>query len=332
MLDRRLNSIACLFALLAAGGVFPGDAAAEDDAAPKSRHFRLQYGAQLTDLEPGAKVRIWLPVPPSNDFQQVATIEQDLPAEAKAGTEDKYGNEMLYLATKAGEGGTIPLRITYEVQRQEVRGLESTEQAEISDDEKERFLHPDRLGPIDGKPLELLEGLDLASDPLELGRQLYDRVNEHMRYSKDGTGWGQGDVLWACDSRYGNCTDFHSLFISLARSRGVPARFEMGFPVPPEHGEGKVGGYHCWAYFFVAGHGWVPVDISEADKNPDLTEYYFGHLTADRVMFSTGRDIDLVPKQDGPTLNYFIYPYVEVDGKPLAKDHIKLEFAYKDVE
>ena len=34
----------------------------------------------------------------------------------------------------------------------------------------------------------------------------------------------QGDVLWVCDSRFGNCTDFHSLFISWARAKGLPQR------------------------------------------------------------------------------------------------------------
>jgi hypothetical protein len=37
--------------------------------------------------------------------------------------------------------------------------------------------------------------------------------------------------------------------------------------------------------------GWVPVDISEANRNPELKEYYFGNLTEDRVRFTTGRDI-----------------------------------------
>jgi hypothetical protein len=37
------------------------------------------------------------------------------------------------------------------------------------------------------------------------------------------------------------------------------------------------------------------------------------------VQFSTGRDITLSPKQDGPALNYFVYPYVEVDGKLYEK-------------
>ena len=127
-------------------------------------------------------------------------------------------------------------------------------------------------------------------------------------------------MLWVCDSRFGNCTDFHSLFISLARSRGLPARFEIGLPLPSKRGEGNIGGYHCWALFHHDQKGWVPVDISEADKHPEMKEYYFGNLTENRVTFTTGRDINLVPKQDGGPLNFFVYPYVEVNGKPLAQE------------
>ena len=76
----------------------------------------------------------------------------------------------------------------------------------------------------------------------------------------------------------------------------------------------------------------MPVDISEANKNPKLKDYYFGNLTADRVTFSTGRDIDLAPKQDGPPLNFFVYPYVEVDGKPYPADKVKRKFGYEDVK
>jgi len=76
----------------------------------------------------------------------------------------------------------------------------------------------------------------------------------------------------------------------------------------------------------------VPVDISEANKNPKMKEYYFGHLTEDRITFTTGRDITLVPKQDGEPLNFFVYPYVEVDGKPYAAEKVKRKFGYEDVK
>ena len=152
-----------------------------------------------------------------------------------------------------------------------------------------------------------------------------------MKYSKEGKGWGQGDSVWACDSKFGNCSDFHALFISMSRGNKIPAKFEMGFPIPTKRGEGAVGGYHCWAWFYPDKKGWIPVDISEANRNPDMTEYYFGNLTEDRVTFTTGRDYDLVPKQDGDMRNFFIYPYVELDGKEYPADKVQRKFSFKDL-
>jgi transglutaminase-like putative cysteine protease len=219
--------------------------------------------------------------------------------------------------------------VTYRVRRHEVVADDGEDVADAT--ELDLFLRPDARVPVTGKPLALIAGRDLPDDQLAIGRVLYEVVNSHMRYSKDGTGWGQGDAVWACDSKYGNCSDFHSLFISLIRSQKIPAKFEMGFPLPEKRGSGEIAGYHCWAKFKPAGRGWVPVDISEANKNPQMKEYFFGNLTEDRVTFTVGRDLTLVPKQDGPPLNFFIYPYVEVGGKPLPAENVKRKFTFADV-
>src|SRR5260221_1440440 len=60
-----------------------------------------------------------------------------------------------------------------------------------------------------------------------------------MRYDKSGEGWGRGDEMWACDSKRGNCTDFHSVLIGMMRSSGIPARFEIGVPRSEERRVGK---------------------------------------------------------------------------------------------
>lgn len=54
-------------------------------------------------------------------------------------------------------------------------------------------------------------------------------------------------------------------------------------------------------------------------KAKQKQDYFFGSVDANRVQLSIGRDIALSFKQDGPALNYFVYPYVEVDGKPYDK-------------
>lgn len=301
----------------------------EKAEAPRSRTFLFTYAGSVTGLKPGERARVWLPKPPSNDYQDAAVESKDLPAGAKAEREPTLGNDMWYFEAPAGADGTIPFRVTYKITRREVRG-----DGKVTENESQlaRLLQPTPLVPTDGKPLELLKDKPVPQDQLAAGKLFYDLVNNHMRYSKEGTGWGRGDAVWACQSGYGNCTDFHSLFMSLARSRQIPAKFEIGFPLPPKRGEGEIPGYHCWAWFRPKGKGWVPVDISEANKSmdPKLRAYYFGNLTEDRVVFTTGRDLDLAPRQAGKPLNFFVYPYVEVDGKPYEK--VTRKFMFEDVK
>ena len=128
-----------------------------------------------------------------------------------------------------------------------------------------RFLQPDRLVPIDG----VIENISQqetqgVTAPLDKARHIYNYVIATMHYDHNGTGWGHGDAVWACDSKHGNCTDFHSLFIGMARAAGIPARFEIGFPLPTNAHDGAITSYHCWAQFYVQGIGWIPIDASEA--------------------------------------------------------------------
>jgi uncharacterized protein (TIGR03000 family) len=304
-------------------------------AAPHSRTFLFTYAATVTGVPAGEKVRIWLPVPPSNGDQDVKIESKELPAEGTIGRDSRYGNSILYLEAKAGADGAVPFKIVYRVTRREVKG----EHRKITEDEKlmARLTGPDSLVPVDGEPLEritdkLIKDKKVPADQVAAARLFYDVVNGHMRYSKEGTGWGNGDSIWACTAGYGNCTDFHSLFMSLARSKKIPAKFEIGFPLPDNRCSGDIPGYHCWAWFRPTGKGWIPVDISEANKSKDakMRDYYFGNLTEDRVAFSTGRDIDLTPKQAGKPLNFFVYPYVEVGGKPY--DKVDKKFSFEDVK
>jgi transglutaminase-like putative cysteine protease len=319
---RVVGSLAALVACALAVG------AAEPSGNPKVRRFRLSYAVSISGLDPLKQARVWMPIPPNNDQQRVFVVGQKLPGPSQQGREKKYANDILFFETSADSAGRIDAKTEFDVTRHEVCGATS---ARIDDPLAAQFLKPDARVPIDGKPLTLLAGKNLPADQHLLGRALYDLVNGHMRYSKEGTGWGQGDAVWACDNKYGNCSDFHSLFISLSRSQGVPAKFEIGFPLPVMRGRGEIAGYHCWAWFKPRGRGWVPVDISEANKNPDLREYYFGNLTENRVTFSTGRDLVLEPPQSGPPLNFFIAPYVEVGGKPYATEKVKLAVKFEDL-
>ena len=299
------------------------------------RHFTFHYAFTVKDVSSGEKVRIWIPQSHSDAFQTVKVISAtgDLPL--KKTRESRRGNEMYYAETSKAKQQELHFEVVYDVVRHErlTFGIYAPhlETVKLSDRERKEYLAPDALVPTTGLPAELaVKVTEGKTTPLEKARAIYDYVFTTMRYDKTGTGWGRGDVLYACDAKKGNCTDFHSLFIAMARSQGIPARFEIGFPLPPDKHSAEVAGYHCWAEFFEPQHGWIPVDISEAWKHPEKKDYFFGAHDDNRVEFTMGRDLELSPKQEGKPLNYFVYPYVEIGGKEYP--NVSNAFSFADAD
>jgi transglutaminase superfamily protein len=315
-----------LFWLLATAALLSGQ---------ETRHFTFHYGFTVKNVPAGEKLRIWFPMAHSDDFQTVKIVSAtgDLPLKKNHGS--KYGNEMYYAETSKGKQTELHFEVIYDVIRRErlTLGVFSPhlEAVTLSNKETKEYLAPDALVPTTGLPADLAAKVtEGKTKPLDKARSIYDYVFSTLRYDKTGTGWGRGDVLYACDAKKGNCTDFHSLFIAMARSQGIPARFEIGFPLPPDKHSAEIAGYHCWADFFEPQHGWIPVDISEAWKHPEKKDYFFGAHDDNRMEFTMGRDLELSPKQDGKPLNYFVYPYVELAGKEYP--NVSTAFSFADVD
>jgi transglutaminase-like putative cysteine protease len=300
--------------------------------AQDSRHFTFHYAFTVKNLPAGKKVRVWIPAAQSDAYQEIKiiSVQGDLPLKKTA--ESKYGDQMYYAETNSAQP-ELHFDVEYDVTRHERVALGPAAHlipASISSTEKQQDLQPDVLVPTTGIPADLAVKVTAGkSQPLDKARAIYDYVFTTLRYDKTGTGWGRGDVLYACDAKKGNCTDFHSLFIAMARSQGIPARFEIGFPLPPDKHSSEIAGYHCWSDFYLDGKGWIPVDISEAWKHPEKRDYFFGAHDVNRMQFSMGRDLRLNPPQDGKPLNYFVYPYVEVDGREFP--NVSLAFSFADV-
>lgn len=303
--------------------------------AQDSRHFTFHYKFTVKNVSAGKKIRIWIPAAQSDAYQEVKIIsaQGDLPLKQRA--DSKFGNQMFYAEAASTTQPELHFEIDYDVTRHERIALGQLAPhlaaVPLPPPEKQQDLQPDVLVPVTGLPADLATQVTQGkAQPLDKARALYDYVFTTMRYDKTGTGWGHGDVLYACDAKKGNCTDFHSLFIAMARSQGIPARFEIGFPLPPDKHSAEIAGYHCWSDFWIDGKGWIPVDISEAWKHPEKCDYFFGSHDVKRMQFSTGRDLRLSPPQDGKPLNYFVYPYVEVDGKEFPNVDTAFSFADAD--
>ena len=276
-------------------------------AAETVRTFHVEH-----EYKVARAATVWVPLPSDDPWQTIRELHVD-GAPWERVYDPRWGNAAARLHPSAA--ATISVR--YEFTRKERVADLSRATTQAAPSGYAAWLLPDARVPLDARVRKIAADVTAGkSTPLARARAAYDYVLSTMRYDKPagaGQGWGQGDIEWACDKKYGNCTDFHALFIGLLRASGIPARFSIGYSIPTGAG-GDIAGYHCWADFYVDGVGWIPVDASEAWKHKEKVEYFFGHHDADRVQLATGRDITL-PGAHGASLNYFVYPYAEAaDG------------------
>jgi hypothetical protein len=278
--------------------------------------FEFLYRVWLPEIINTA--HMWIPIPSTNSFQTINVKSIKAPGKQQILHDEEYGNKILFL-TFSQEDGSKTIEIRFNVRRHE----KGVYKAKISS--PEQYLKPERLVPADERfssiANKVVEG---KNADLVRARAIYDHVIDRMRYMKYGSGWGNGDAVYACDAKSGNCTDFHSYFIALCRAVGIPARFAIGAAIPSERNEGGIDGYHCWAEFYTDGRWW-PVDISEGDKCSSLSTYYFGHHPANRIELSRGRDLELEPGPASGPINFLAYPVFEVNGK-LTK--VKVQFSF----
>ena len=273
--------------------------------------FEFVYRVKLPEIKGDA--RVWIPLAKTDAFQSVTEEELSIPVKCEKVQDRDYGNDICVLYLKPKDSGKM-IELRYRVVRKEKTAYPA------SSTEIARYLQPEKLVPVNETFRTLAQRAAAGkSDDLDRAKALYDHVIGRMRYDKSGTGWGHGNAVYACNARTGNCTDFHSYFIALARSIDIPARFAIGATIPADKNEGTIDGYHCWAEFLADGR-WVPVDISEAWKNPNLADYYFGRNPANRFELTKGRDLVVDPEPASGPINFLVYPLLEMNGEVIKPE------------
>ncbi|MGI8924043.1 MAG: DcaP family trimeric outer membrane transporter [Fimbriimonadales bacterium] len=308
------------------------------DPPPRVLNTRFTFTATVPSPPSGKSLNLWIPIPSDNELQTITNLKVDSPYVYKITKEAKNGNRMIYVHSDSASGPAV-VAVTFDVAR-ETAGLVDVRKEGGPD--ARMYLGADRLVPITGRYKDIAVDVT-GGEATAYGKvkDIFDHVVATMQYDykKESPHLGEGDVAFVCDYKKGNCSDLHSYVISLARSQGVPAYLEYGFPITgipladPIPAKGKVGGYHCWTWFYDEDRGWLPVDASDARRwldagKKDISDSLMGQLVLERsaVAFSRGRDIVLAPKQAAGPLNNFIYPYAEADGKPVEA---KWDLAYE---
>ena len=300
-------------------------AVAGSPAVGSTRDVTCTYLAQVHHLPQDARrIHVWVPLAKTGQEQRILRRDVRAPVPYTIAQDPDYDNEMLHATLEPPIPEQVEIAIEYRAQL--LRADPTVAAPSPSPIDIQRNLQASGLVIIDddvrARARQATAG---RRTRMAQARGIYDYVRQVMAYDKTTPGWGRGDTHRACLLGKGNCTDFHSLFISMARAQHIPARFKIGVVIPQQP-SGVVPGYHCWAEFYIPGRGWIPVDASEAWKHPELADYYFGAHDPNRLLISVGRAIRLTPRQQGEPANLFFSPYVEVDGRAFSDVGVEVRF------
>jgi len=297
-------------------------------ALSKERSGEVELAVTIAAPDDSKDVRVWIPYPTSDSVQDISKVRiKGNFSQSGIYREKETGNLALYAEwTTPTKDRAITLTFDAtgrELIRKDFPATEPAIPVEIQE-----YLKSTKFIPTDGKIREI--ALSITNDKQKISekaRAVYQWVVENTVRNPDVKGCGTGEVEKVLAQRGGKCADISSVFVSIARAAGVPAREVFGLRLGKKDEEDMTSGHHCWSEFYVPGYGWVPADAADvrkimlADKldlkgAQDKIDYYFGGVEQYRIALARGgRGYYLSPRQNDGPLNYFMYPYAEINGK-----------------
>lgn len=279
-------------------------------------------------------VDVWLPYPLSNEAQDISNVS----------VTGNFANSAVY---RDSDSGAVFLHATWPSVQEEPElkfrfhvDMESRKVGQIKESAmpipapiREKYLESTLQVPAEmfkEKAAEIVAG---KTTILEKARAIYDWTVDNTVRDPNVKGCGlanPGRTLYECNGG-GKCADISAVFVTFARAAGVPARDVYGLRLgTPKNGD-ITSGFHCWAEFYLPGTGWVPVDPADVRKMmlvhdlklgdkaaKEWREFFWGGDDLFRITLNKdSRGVKLGSGERSGTVNYFMYPFAQVDGRAL---------------
>lgn len=103
---------------------------------------------------------------------------------------------------------------------------------------------------------------------------------------------------YVLDNMHGDCGMQTLLFMSMARYRGIPVKWQSGWMLHP----GEVN-LHDWCEVYFEGVGWVPLDQSfelQKSTKPHIRDFYRTGIDAHRLIVNDDFSREFYPKKNWP--------------------------------
>ena len=310
-------------------------------AATEANDWRAFEITTLVEIiNPSGLTRAWVPLSLGQDTDYHKTLGRTWNGNAdvvRAVRDPRYGTAFVAAEWAAGTAAPV-LEVVSRIATRNRRVDVSAAPMAAPEDPAvlRRYLEPSDLIRTDGiVEATALEITASAKTDVEKARALYEWIVDNTFRDPAVKGCGLGDIQTMLETKNlgGKCADLTALFVGFARSVGIPARDVYGIRVADSADFKSLGGsgditkaQHCRAEFYLAGHGWVPVDPADVRKvvleeppgnlpldDPKVLKAranLFGAWEMNWMAYNYGNDLKL-PGSSGDAIPFLMYPQAE---------------------
>jgi transglutaminase-like putative cysteine protease len=257
----------------------------------------------------GEIVRAWLPVPRRTPFQDdFKLLSTSSPVKYLA--DENSAIRSVYLEQPAIQDQPTKFSAVFEYTLRTVRfplDAKKVKPADKNDPALKPFLAeaPHVVFSPELKALAQKIAGD-ETNPMLQAKSFFDWIAENIKYSYAREYSTLTNISHYCMSNgYGDCGQEALLFITLCRSKGIPARWQTGWHLVP----GKTT-IHDWTEIYLEPYGWVPCDpwagifamqycVSlKPEERREVRDFYFGGLDQWRMIANSDHSQQLQPPKN----------------------------------
>ena len=237
---------------------------------------KLKYsGTQFT------RIYSVLPIPVSNNYQDIASLEASgcTRASCPDGVNSYFWKDVQSSSIPASGEFVISESFDATVYKVTVdfSKIKDIQPYDKTSQECVKYLERDDAGLIDPTNAKIASTANTLwdeahGDIIEYARKCFVWTHSNMKYGNMNTGLHPISELMT--TMTGDCGNYTSVFVSLLRAKGIPARHVVMV-------HGKLDEFHVRAEFFIPGYGWIPADPTWGGDN-------FGVFDGDYIVMAKG--------------------------------------------
>ncbi|MDB6027767.1 MAG: Transglutaminase-like superfamily protein, partial [Verrucomicrobiales bacterium] len=298
-------------------------------------HHRVTYSVTIRPNTPGVKrgstVRVWLPYPQEYRQQRAVKLISASPESALIAPNVIDGTPLRGAAQR-----------TLYVERRVTDPSELMEFKEVF--EYNSFAYYPKLEEAKVQSLPAGWNVDLGErlphivftpEIRKTVKEIVGKETNALVKARKIFRWVSANIPWNAEDEYciipsfavkamtarrGDCGLQNTVFITMCRIAGIPARWQSGWETKPSKW-----GNHDWAEFYIAPWGWLPGDASygvQKSDDPKIADFYCGHQDSYRWIVNLDWGHELFPPKQSLRSEPadFQVGEVEVDGKNLYFD------------